>query len=240
MTYIDGFLLAAPSANREAYRKHAEEAWPMFRDLGALTMVEGWGDDVPDGKVNSINSAVMRKPDETALFSWVTWPDKATRMAGWQKMMESGPPEGAMSQMPFDGSRMIYGGFETLLGETGVKAGYIDGTVMPVPTAKRAAYTEASKKMADLFLEHGALTVVDAWGDDVPEGKTNDFHGAVLRKADEAIVFSWIGWKDKAERDAAWEKLMSDARIDQYSPKTVGADMGRMIFGGFVPIVDVD
>lgn len=239
MTYIDGFLLAAPSANREAYRKHAEEAWPMFRDLGALAMVEAWGDDVPDGKVNSINSAVMRKDDETAVFSWIIWADKAARMAGWQKMMEAGPPEGAMSQMPFDGSRMIYGGFERLLGDVRVKAGYIDGTVMAVPASRREAFTEASKKMAELFIEHGALTVVDAWGDDVPEGKVNDFHGAVLRKPDEAVVFSWIGWKDKASRDAAWEKIMGDARMEQYSPGSVGADMGRMIFGGFIPILDI-
>ncbi|MFN4025090.1 MAG: DUF1428 domain-containing protein [Hyphomonas sp.] len=239
MTYVDGYLLAVPNANKETFRKHAEEAWPMFRDLGAASMVECWGDDVPDGKINSINSAVMRKEDETALFSWVTWPDKATRDAGWQKMMASGPPDGAMEQMPFDGSRMIYGGFETLLGDVRAKAGYIDGTVMAVPEGKRAAFTEASKKMADLFLEHGAISVVDCWGDDVPEGKVNDFHGAVLRKPDEAVVFSWIGWKDKAARDAAWEKIMADPRMDQYSPKSVGADMGRMIFGGFTPLVDV-
>lgn len=239
MTYVDGFLLAAPNANKEAYRKHAEEAWPMFRDLGALSMVEGWGDDVPDGKVNSINSAVMRKEDETALFSWVTWPDKATRMAGWQKMMEAGPPEGAMQSMPFDGKRMIYGGFQTLLGDVRAKAGYIDGTVMPVPADKREAFTQASKKMAELFMEYGAITVVDCWGDDVPEGQHNDFHGAVLRKPDEAVVFSWIGWKDKAARDAAWEKIMADPRMQAFSPDTVGADMGRMIFGGFRPLVDV-
>lgn len=239
MTYVDGFLLAVPSANKETYRKHAEEAWPMFRDLGAASMVEGWGDDVPDGKINSINSAVMRKEDETSLFSWVTWPDKATRDAGWQKMMANGPPEGATESMPFDGKRMIYGGFQTLLGDVRAKAGYIDGTVMPVKADQREAFTTASKKMADLFIEHGAIAVVDCWGDDLPEGKVNDFHGAVLRKPEEAIVFSWIGWKDKAARDAAWEKLMADPRMEEFGPNTVGADMGRMIFGGFTPLVDV-
>lgn len=239
MTYVDGFLVAVPNANKEAYRKHAEEAWPMFRDLGAASMVEAWGDDVPDGKINSINSAVMRKADETAMFSWVTWPDKATRDAGWQKMMADGPPEGAMESMPFDGKRMIYGGFQTLLGDVRAKAGYIDGTVMPVKADQREAFTKASKKMADLFIEHGAIAVVDCWGDDVPEGKVNDFHGAVLRKPEEAIVFSWIGWKDKASRDAAWEKLMADPRMEEFGPNTVGADMSRMIFGGFTPIVDV-
>lgn len=239
MTYVDGFLLAVPSANKDTYRKHAEEAWPMFRDLGAASMVEAWGDDVPDGKINSINSAVMRKEDETALFSWVTWPDKATRDAGWQKMMAEGPPEGAMSQMPFDGSRMIYGGFQTLVGDVRAKAGYIDGTVIPVKADKRAAYAAASEKMAELFREYGAISVVDCWGDDLPEGKVNDFHGAVLRKPDEAVVFSWINWKDKAARDAAWEKLMADPRMEEFGPNTAGADMTRMIFGGFAPLVDV-
>ncbi|MFN3312019.1 MAG: DUF1428 domain-containing protein [Pannonibacter indicus] len=239
MSYVDGFLLAVPTANRDVYREHAEQAWPMFREFGALSMVEGWGDDVPDGKINSINSAVMRKADETALFSWVTWPDKATRAAGWQKMMASGPPEGAMQSMPFDGSRLVYGGFETLLGDVHAKVGYVDGTVMPVPADKRDAYTAASKQMADLFMEHGAISVVDCWGDDLPEGKVNDFHGAVLRKPDEAVVFSWINWKDKAARDAGWEKLMADARMQEFGPHTVGVDMSRMIFGSFTPLVDV-
>ena len=239
MSYVDGFLVPVPNENREAYRQHAQEAWPMFKGLGALSMVEGWGDDVPDGKVNSINSAVMRKADETSMFSWVTWPDKATRDAGWQKMMAEGPPEGAAQQMPFDGARMIYGGFETIVGDVSASAGYIDGTVMPVPADKRAAYTAASEKMAALFREYGAISVVDCWSDDVPEGKLNDFHGAVLRKADEAIVFSWINWKDKAARDAGWEKIMADPRMQDYGPASVGGDMGRMIFGGFTPIVDV-
>jgi len=199
MMYVDGFLLAVPDANREAYRKHAEEAWPMFRDLGASSMVECWGDDLPDGKINSLNSAVMRKVGETTLFSWVTWPDKETRMAGWQKMMASGPSD-SMSAMPFDGSRMIYGGFAMLCGDTRAKVGYIDGTVLPVPVGQRAAYTRAAVLLGAVFREYGALSVVDCWSDDVPDGQVNSFHTAVLRKPDEAIVFSWINWPDKGAR----------------------------------------
>lgn len=238
MTYVDGFLVAVPTANKEAYRKQAEEAWPMFKDYGALSMVEGWGDDVPDGKVNSINSAVMRKDDETSLFSWVTWPDKKTHDEAQAKMTAS--MEGQeFPEMPFDGKRMIFGGFETLLGDVTAKTGYIDGTVMPVPADKREAYTAASKKMAELFQEFGAISVVDCWGDSLPEGKVNDFHTAVLRKPEEAVVFSWINWKDKAARDAGWEKIMNDPRMQEFGPHTVGADMGRMIFGSFIPLVDV-
>lgn len=239
MTYVDGYLVPVPTANKEAYRTLAQEAWSQFKSFGALSMVEAWGDDVPDGKVNSIKSAVKLKDDETSMFSWVTWPDKATRDAGWQGMMAAGPPEEEMRKMPFDGKRMIYGGFQKLLGDVGLKTGYIDGTVMPVPADKRDAYTEASIKMAELFQEHGALSVVDCWGDDLPEGKVNDFHTAILRKPDEAVVFSWINWKDKAARDAGWEKVMADPRMQEFGPHTVGADMGRMIYGSFVPLVDV-
>jgi uncharacterized protein YbaA (DUF1428 family) len=199
MTYVSGFLLAVPTANKEAYRKQAEEAWPMFKAYGAVGLVEGWGDDVPQGKVNCINSAVMRKPDETAMFSWVVWPDKKTSDEAEQKMMADmqGQP---MPEMPFDGKRMIVGGFQTIVGD--------------------------------------AVSVVDAWGDNLPEGKVNDFHTAVLRKPDEAVVFSWINWKDKAARDAGWEKVMADPRMQEFGPHTVGADMGRMIYGSFVPLVD--
>ncbi|AXE63463.1 hypothetical protein BBF93_03945 [Hyphomonas sp. CACIAM 19H1] len=238
MTYVSGFLLAAPTANREAYRKQAEEAWPMFKGYGALNMVEGWGDQVPDGKINSINSAVMRKEDETSLFSWVVWPDKKTSDEAERQMMAD--MEGKeFPEMPFDGKRMIIGGFQTIVGDPTAKIGYIDGTVMPVQADKREAYTAASEKMAALFKEYGAISVVDAWGDNLPEGKVNDFHMAVLRKPDETVVFSWINWKDKATRDAAWEKVMADPRMEEFGPHTAGVDMSRMIFGSFVPLVDV-
>lgn len=238
MTYVSGFLLAAPTANKEAYRKQAEEAWPMFKGYGALSMVEGWGDEVPDGKINSINSAVMRKEDETSLFSWVVWPDKKTSDEAERQMMAD--MEGKeFPEMPFDGKRMIIGGFQTIVGDPTAKIGYIDGTVMPVQADKREAYTAASEKMAALFKEYGAISVVDAWGDNLPEGKVNDFHMAVLRKPDETVVFSWINWKDKATRDAAWEKVMADPRMEEFGPHTAGVDMSRMIFGSFVPLVDV-
>ena len=238
MTYISGFLLAVPTANKDAYRKHAEEAWPMFQDYGAVAMVEGWGDDVPQGKDNCINTPVMRQPDETSMFSWVVWPDKKTSDEAEQKMMADMQGK-EFPQMPFDGKRMIVGGFQTIPGDAAVKTGYIDGTVLPVPADKREAYTAASKQMAELFKEYGAISVVDAWGDNLPEGKVNDFHTASLRKPDETVVFSWINWKDKAARDAGWENIMADPRMQEFGPHTVGADMGRMIFGSFVPLVDV-
>lgn len=115
MTYVDGIVAAVPSANKDAYRRHAEVAAAIFKEHGALSIVEGWGDDVPEGKVNSLHTAVLRKPDETIVFSWIIWPDKTARDAGWQKVMSDPRMQPDMNPMPFDGSRMIFGGFEMIL-----------------------------------------------------------------------------------------------------------------------------
>lgn len=241
MTYVDGFLLAAPAKNEEPYRTHAEEAWPYFAKHGALTMVEGWGDAVPEGKINSIHSAVLRKEDETPVFSWITWPDKATRDAGMQAVMDDMKAQapGAL-EMPFDGQRMIFGGFEVVQGDALARVGYLEGAVMPVPAARREEYTASAEKLAQVFRDHGALTVVDCWSDDLPEGKVNSFHTAIQREPDEAVIFSWVNFPDKATRDAAWPLIMADPRMNEHAPNnTVGADMKRAIFGGFRPLVDV-
>jgi uncharacterized protein YbaA (DUF1428 family) len=113
MTYIDGFVCAVPDAKRDAYVKHAEEAARMFRDFGALRTVECWGDDVPDGKLTSFPMAVKKEPGESVIFSWIEWPSKQVRDEAWKKMMEDDrmKPE----DMPFDGKRMIYGGFTAVL-----------------------------------------------------------------------------------------------------------------------------
>lgn len=116
MSYIDGFLCAVPTANQEAYCKHAEVAAAIFKENGAASVVEAWGDDVPDGKINSLNSAVMRKDEETVVFSWVLWPDKVTRDAGWQKVLADPRMQPGAYPMPFDGTRMIFGGFKMIVG----------------------------------------------------------------------------------------------------------------------------
>ena len=114
MTYVDGFVAAVPTANRDAYRAHAEKAVPIFKAHGALALVENWGVDVPDGELTSLPMAVKAQPDETVVFSWVVWPDRATRDSAWQAM-RTDPAMAAMGEMPFDGRRMIFGGFETIL-----------------------------------------------------------------------------------------------------------------------------
>jgi uncharacterized protein YbaA (DUF1428 family) len=115
MPYVDGFVLAVPTANKELYRQHAEKAAIVFKEHGALRLVECWGDDVPEGKINSMHTAVMREPDETVMFSWILWPDKAARDAGLQKVFADPRLQPDVNPMPFDGKRMIFGGFEMIV-----------------------------------------------------------------------------------------------------------------------------
>ena len=115
MTYVDAFVAAVPVANKDAYLRHAEIAAVVFKELGALQVVECWGDDVPKGEVTDFYGAVKAKDDESIVFSWVTWPDKATRDAAMPKMMEDPRMQDADAAMPFDGRRMIFGGFDMIL-----------------------------------------------------------------------------------------------------------------------------
>ena len=88
MSYIQGFVLAVPAVNKQAYIDHAASAVPLFRDFGMTRMVENWGDEVPEGKVTDFRRAVKAKDDEVVLFSWVEWPSKDAYAAGMQQMME--------------------------------------------------------------------------------------------------------------------------------------------------------
>lgn len=112
MSYIDGFLIPVPVANKEAYSKAAKVWSDICKSHGAIRLVEFWGDDIPDGKLTSLPMAVKLEPGETVVMSYLEWPDKATRDAANQKMMED--PNMANMDMPFDGRRMIFGGFEPL------------------------------------------------------------------------------------------------------------------------------
>lgn len=114
MAYVDGFVLAVPNANRDVYRKHAEEAAVLFKEHGALQLVECWGDDVPAGEVTSFPMAVKCKEDETVVFSWILWPSREARDKGMKNFMAD-PRMSQMGPMPFDGKRMIYGGFEMIV-----------------------------------------------------------------------------------------------------------------------------
>lgn len=237
MTYVEGFLTPVPTANKQVYIKHAKEAVALFQSLGATRFVEAWGDDVPDGKVNDLKKSVNLKDDETVLFSWLEYPDKATRDAANERM--GGDPDitATMSEMPFDASRMIFAGFEPIVDTGGSPTpGYIDGYVIPVPIANKQGYREMAQDMTALFQEFGALRMVEAWSAETPDGTLTDFNRATLKKPDEAVVYSWIEWPDKATRDTAWEKLMQDERMQSKGEPRF--DGQRMMWGGFAPILD--
>src|SRR5947199_39010 len=114
MTYFEGFIVPVAEANKDAYRKHANEMAPLVEEFGVRRLVEAWADDVPDGKVTDFYRAVRAEDGEGVVFSFIEWPDKATRDEAWKTIMadESLRPQG---DMPFDGKRMFWGGFEPIL-----------------------------------------------------------------------------------------------------------------------------
>ena len=115
MTYVDGFVIAVPASKKEAYREMAEKAVAIFKEYGATRVVECWGDDVPNGKVTDFRGAVKAEEGEIVVFSWIEYPSKEVRDAAQPKIMAdermATPPE----DMTFDGKRMIYGGFQTIV-----------------------------------------------------------------------------------------------------------------------------
>lgn len=115
MTYVDGFVAAVLTAKREDFLKHARIAADVLKECGALKTVECWGDDVPDGKLTSFPLAVKRQDDETVVFSWILWPSKTVRDEGMKKMMADPRMQPDINPMPFDGQRIIFGGFEMIL-----------------------------------------------------------------------------------------------------------------------------
>jgi uncharacterized protein YbaA (DUF1428 family) len=115
MTYVDGYIVAVPTDKREAYTKVARSAAGIFKENGALKVVECWGDDVPEGKLTSFPMAVKREANETVVFSWILWPSRQVRDTGMKAAMEDPRLKAGMESMPFDGKRMIYGGFEVIV-----------------------------------------------------------------------------------------------------------------------------
>jgi uncharacterized protein YbaA (DUF1428 family) len=237
MTYIQGFVAAVPAANKNGYREHAARATPIFKDFGATRIVEAWGDDVPDGKVTDFKRAVNAQSDEVVVFGWWEFPSKAARDSANEKMMKDPRMQQFGADMPFDGKRMIFGGFQSIVDETGNGTpGYADGYIVPVPTGNKEAYRALAAKAAIIFKEYGATRVVEAWGDDIPDGKVTDFKRAVKATAGESIVFSFVEWPDRATRDEGMKQAMKDPRMQPDGDMPF--DGQRMVWGGFAPLLD--
>jgi uncharacterized protein YbaA (DUF1428 family) len=140
------------------------------------------------------------------------------------------------TNMPFDGKRMVMGGFEGIVDEGSAGGSFVDGWVVPVPTAKRDAYRELAARNAKYFREYGATRLVEAFSDDVPKGQVTDFYRAVKAEDGESVVFAFIEWPDKQTRDQAWEKIMKDERMQPQGDLPFNGQ--RMFWGGFDKIVD--
>jgi uncharacterized protein YbaA (DUF1428 family) len=112
MSYVSGFVVAVPEGNKKAYVDSARQGWALFKEYGALQHMEAWGDNVPDGKLTDFNRSVDRKDGEVVVFSWILWPDRETADAAYKRMMDD--PRMKDMTMPFDGKRMIWGGFQPI------------------------------------------------------------------------------------------------------------------------------
>ena len=235
MTYFEGFIVPVPEANKDAFRTHANEVARLLKDCGVRRQVEAWDSDVPEGKVTDFRKSVDAKTDEKVVFAWFEYPDRQARDTANAKMM-SDPRMENMGAVPFDGKRMILGGFEAIVEEGSPGGSYIDGLVVPVPEANREAYRALASKMAKVFRQHGATRVVEAFGDDVSKGEVTDFYRAVKAEDGEGVVFSFIEWPDKATRDEAWQKMMSDESLKPEGEMPFAGQ--RMFWGGFDKVVD--
>lgn len=115
MPYVDGFVLAVPTANKDAFLEHARAGDAVFLEYGATRVLECWGDDVPHGRLTDFHRAVQASAEETVVFSWIEWPDKATRDEGMRRVMNDPRMAPENNPMPYDGRRLIYGGFVPIL-----------------------------------------------------------------------------------------------------------------------------
>ena len=236
MTYFEGFVAPVPEANQAAYRKHASDFAPVGREIGVKRHVEAWESDVPEGKVTDFRKAVNARPDEKIVFAFFEYGSKAERDAANEKFRSDPRMEDMGANMPFDGKRMIMGGFEAIVEEGSAGGVYTDGFVVPVPEGKREAYRALAAKMAKVFRQHGAARVVEAFGDDVSKGEVTDFYRAVKAEEGESVVFSFIEWPDKATRDEAWKAIMSDESMKPEGEMPFNGQ--RMFWGGFEKILD--
>ena len=245
MSYISGFLTPVEDGKKDEYIASAREAWPLFREYGATRQLEGWGDDVPEGKQTDFRRAVDLKDGETVVFSWIEWPDKATADKCYAAMESDERFQNL--PMPFDGKRMVWGGFAPIFDEgAGPPPGakdepkrrimYVNGFILAVPEDNKAAYKEVAEKFWDIVKDFGATAQVECWEADVQDGHTTDFRRAVQCKDGEKIVFSWVTWPDKATSDASHEKMMADPRMEEMGTE-MPFDGKRMVFGGFEPLV---
>lgn len=240
MAYFQGFIIPVPVEKKEGYRKMASDVAPMFEEFGARRIVECWGDDVPHGETTDMYGGVNAEDGENVVFSWIDWGAKETCDQAHEKMMQDERMQTPPDDMPFDGKRMVYAGFEPL----GEKGGggvtkYVNGYVAPVPRENKQAFADMCAAMREMATDHGALHAADSWAETIEDGKVTDFKRAVKAEKGEAVAFGFTEWASKD----AYEKGMAKMREDDRMPPP-GSDMPldgkRIIFGGFEVLLDTD
>ena len=248
MTYIQGFVIAVPTANKQKFIDHARLGDAVFLDHGAARIVECWQDNVERGHTTDFFGAVDAKEDESVVFSWIEWPSKAAHDAMESQMEEIVKTDDRFdpekNPMPFDGARMIYGSFEPVVEEgAATPGGYVQGFIVPVPQGNKDAYRKAALSMWEIMKDYGATRVVEAWQSNVPKGKQTDFFRSVKAEDGEIVVFSFVEWKSKEVCDGSQEKIMQDERMKQFMGENPDAkppfDGKRMVYGGFQPVVEL-
>ena len=236
MSYVQGFLVPVPEEKREAYRAMAAQAAPIFAEHGAVRVVEAWADDVRDGQRTDMKKAVKAEAGETVVFSWIEWPDGATCEAAGEKMMADERMQPPAGGMPFDGKRMVYGGFDVVhTAGAGGPTGYVDGIVARIPGGEAQTVVDFETRMEAFFFAQGATRMVSGLATDLKPGHTTDFLMAVAAKEGDAITFGWVEWPDKETRDKGMGAMMSNEGMASIPPAFDGP---TAIFGGFVPILD--
>jgi uncharacterized protein YbaA (DUF1428 family) len=236
MTYFDGFVEPVPKANKDAYLKFNQAMAPFLLEAGVSRFVEAWANDVPDGKVTDFRKSVNAKDDEDVVFAFFEYDSKETRDAATEKMRNDERMKELGANMPFDGKRLIFGGFDAIVEEGSAGGAYTDGFVVPVPEGKREDYRALAAKMAKVFRQHGATRVIEAFSNDVPKGEVTDYYRAVKAEEGEGVVFSFIEWPDKATRDEAWKVIMEDESLKPQGEMPFNGQ--RMFWGGFDKILD--
>jgi uncharacterized protein YbaA (DUF1428 family) len=246
VTYIQGFVIAVPTTNKQKFIDHAGLADPVFLEHGATRVLECWQDKVEKGHTTDFFGAVDCREDESVVFSWLEWPSKATHDAMESQMEELMKSDDRFdpekNPMPFDGKRMIYGGFTPVVEEGRItSAPYVQGFIVPVPEGNKEAYTKAALDMWEIMKDYGAARVVEAWQDNVPKGQQTDFFRAVKAKDGEIVVFSFIEWESRVACEDAHEKMMQDERMKQFEGQEANMpfDGKRMVYGGFIPVVEL-
>ncbi len=237
MSYIDGFVIPVRTADKISFIDHAERMDAVFLRHGARRIVETWGEDIATGQVTDFRRAVDATAEESVAFSWIEWPDKATRDTAFRALEDDA--EMMAEPMPFDGKRMIFGGFVPIVVEGEDRRGaFVQGFVVPVRSDRQDDYRTMAAAAWPMFERYGALRVVEAWQSDVPEGETTDFYRAVKAEPGESVVFSYMLWPSREACEAAAAKMQNDP--DMTMPDDMPFDPRRMIFAGFEPVVELE